>query len=53
MNIDGALAAGVLTLGMDAAAAKVLFVLSRVAGMGAHAIEEVKQKNSYWRLGEE
>ena len=50
LNIDGALAAGVLALGMDAAAAKVLFVFSRVAGMGAHAIEEKNQNNGYWRL---
>ncbi len=52
LNIDGAFAAGVLALGMDPAAAKALFVFSRVAGMGAHAIEEKMQKNGYWRLEE-
>ncbi len=50
LNIDGAFAAGVLALGMDPRAAKALFVLARVAGMGAHAIEELEQKNGYRRL---
>lgn len=53
LNIDGAFAAGVLALGMDPSAAKALFVFGRVAGMGAHAIEEKTQKNGYWRLEEE
>jgi len=35
---------------MDPRAAKALFVLARVAGMGAHAIEELEQKNGYRRL---
>jgi len=52
LNIDGALAAGVLTLGMPHETAKVFFILARVAGMGAHAIEELEQKNSYHRLVE-
>ncbi len=50
LNIDGAFAAGVLSLGMDPRAGKALFVLARVAGMGAHAIEELKQGNGYRRL---
>lgn len=50
LNIDGALAAGVLALGMHPSAAKALFVLARVAGMGAHALEELEQKNGYRRL---
>ena len=50
LNIDGAFAAGVLSLGMNPSAAKALFVFGRVAGMGAHAIEESIQKNGYWRL---
>ena len=53
VNIDGAFAAGVLALGMDPLAAKALFVFGRVAGMGAHAIEEKAQNNGYWRLEEE
>lgn len=50
LNIDGAFAAGVLSLGMDPRAGKALFVLARVAGMGAHAIEELQQGNGYRRL---
>ena len=53
LNIDGAFAAGVLALGMDPLAAKALFVFGRVAGMGAHAIEEKNQNNAYWRQEEE
>lgn len=52
LNIDGAFAAGVLALGMHSRAAKALFVLARVAGMGAHAIEELEQRNGYRRLAE-
>ena len=50
LNIDGAFAAGVLALQMEPVTAKVLFVLARVVGMGAHAIEEIKQGNGYARL---
>ncbi len=53
LNIDGAFAAGVLSLGMDARAGKALFVLARVSGMGAHAIEELNQGNGYLRLASE
>ncbi len=35
---------------MDPRVAKALFVLARVVGMGAHAIEELKQGNGYRRL---
>ncbi len=52
LNIDGAFAAAVLALGMDPRAAKALFVVARVAGMGAHALEELSQKNGYRRLGD-
>lgn len=50
LNIDGAFAAGVLALGMHPRAAKALFVLARVAGMGAHALEELAQGGGYKRL---
>ncbi len=50
LNIDGAFAAAVLALGMKPEAAKALFVFARVAGMGAHAIEELEQANGYRRL---
>lgn len=50
LNIDGACAAGVLALGMPPAAAEALFVVGRVAGMGAHAMEEQAQGGTYHRL---
>ncbi len=50
LNIDGAFGAGIIALGMQPSVAKALFVLARVAGMGAHAIEEREQKNGYYRL---
>ena len=52
LNIDGAIAACVLAFGMPATAAEALFIISRVAGMGAHAIEEKEQGNSFYRLEE-
>jgi citryl-CoA lyase len=53
LNIDGAFAASVLTLGMHPHAAKALFVLARVSGMGAHALEELAQGGGYKRLDPE
>ena len=50
LNIDGAFAAGTLALGLTPSAATALFVLARVAGMGAHAMEEIGQKGGYRRL---
>ncbi len=50
LNIDGAFAAATLALALPPEAAEALFVLARVAGMGAHAIEEIEQKGSYHRL---
>lgn len=50
LNIDGAFAAATLAFGMHPCAAKALFVLARTAGMGAHALEELVQKNPYHRL---
>jgi citryl-CoA lyase len=50
LNIDGAFAASVIALGMHPRAAKALFVLARVAGMGAHALEELEQGGGYKRL---
>jgi citryl-CoA lyase len=50
LNVDGAFAAGVITLGLPPAAAKALFVLARAAGMGAHAIEESTKQHTYRRL---
>lgn len=53
LNIDGAFAAGILALGLPPTAAKALFVVARVAGMGAHAIEEAAQSCGYKRLTDE
>lgn len=53
LNIDGALACTMLELGFDPKLGKPLFLLSRVAGMSAHVLEEMRQDNSYYRLGEE
>ncbi len=50
LNIDGACAAAVLALSMPSDAAEALFVLGRVAGMGAHAIEEREQGGGYHPL---
>lgn len=50
LNIDGAFAAATLGLGLTPPAAKSLFVLARVAGMGAHAIEELQRHTGYYRL---
>ena len=50
LNIDGALAAGLLALGFKTRVGKALFVLSRIVGMTAHIIEEQEQANSYHRL---
>lgn len=50
LNIDGAFAAATLAFGMPPSAAKALFVLARTAGMGAHALEELKQGGGYKRL---
>lgn len=52
LNIDGALAAGMLELGFDPRLGKALFLISRIVGMSAHVLEELKQGNSYYRLEE-
>ncbi|MBI2123958.1 MAG: citryl-CoA lyase [Candidatus Wildermuthbacteria bacterium] len=52
LNIDGAIACCMLELGFDARLGKAFFLLSRIVGMSAHIIEEMKQENSYYRLEE-
>ncbi len=52
LNIDGALAAGMLELGFDPRLGKALFLISRMVGMSAHILEEFDQNNSYHRLEE-
>lgn len=53
LNIDGAIAALLLTLGIDPIAGNALFGLARVAGSIAHVVEE--QKSGKWvrRIKEE
>jgi len=50
LNIDGALAAGMLELHFDPRLGKALFILPRLIGMAAHVLEEYQQGNSYYRL---
>lgn len=50
LNIDGAFAAAILGLGLPPSAAKALFVVARVSGMAAHAMEEKKNQAGYYRL---
>jgi citrate synthase len=52
LNIDGAIACCMLELGFDARLGKAFFLISRIVGMSAHILEEMNQKNSYYRLEE-
>ena len=53
LNIDGALAALLLELGLDPHFARPLFILARTAGLAAHAVEEKINEKPYRRLAEE
>lgn len=53
INIDGALAALILGLGLSPALGKSLFVLSRLPGMIAHAHEEQVNEKPYRRFDAE
>ena len=53
INIDGALAALFLELGFDWRLARGFFILSRVAGLVAHAHEEAVNEKPYRRLSDE
>lgn len=50
LNIDGAMAAGLLELGFDPRLSEAFFLLSRFIGMAAHVKEEQAQNNPYYRL---
>ena len=50
LNIDGAIAAALLTLKFDERVGDALFILPRMVGMTAHILEEYMQNNSYYRL---
>lgn len=52
LNIDGAQAACMAELGLDWRLGKALFLISRIIGMSAHVLEEIKQQNSFYRLNE-
>ncbi|MDP2735849.1 MAG: citryl-CoA lyase [bacterium] len=52
LNIDGAMAAAMLELGLDWRYGKALFLIPRMAGAAAHVLEEQEQDNSYHRLEE-
>lgn len=52
LNIDGAIAAIMLELGLDWRLGKALFGLSRMAGMIAHAHEEMVNEKPYRRFDE-
>ena len=52
LNIDGAMAAGLLDLNLDPTLSQAFFLLARLVGMAAHVKEEFEQKNPYYRLEE-
>jgi citryl-CoA lyase len=52
LNVDGALAAVLLELGFSSALGNSLFVIGRVAGLTAHAFEELSREKPYRRLDE-
>lgn len=49
-NIDGALAAGLLTIGINPLAGNGIFAVARAAGSVAHIVEEIEQANGVRRL---
>lgn len=50
LNIDGAMAAVLLALGIDPLAGNALYAVARAAGAIAHCVEEARQGNSVRRL---
>lgn len=53
LNIDGAMAAAMLELGLNPKFGKALFLIARMVGAASHVAEEMEQGNSYHRLGPE
>ncbi|PIR87503.1 MAG: citryl-CoA lyase [Candidatus Harrisonbacteria bacterium CG10_big_fil_rev_8_21_14_0_10_49_15] len=53
INIDGAIAAILCELGFDARLGKAFFILGRLPGMMAHALEEMTNEKPYRRLDDE
>lgn len=52
LNVDGAQAACMVELQFDWRLGKALFLIARIVGMSAHVLEEMRQNNSFYRLGE-
>jgi len=52
LNIDGAIAAGILELGFSPEISNFFFVFPRLLGATAHILEEFEQGNKYYRLQE-
>ncbi len=53
LNVDGAIGAVLLELGIEAEFANVFFILSRVVGLAAHAVEEKKTQKPMRRIRQE
>lgn len=53
LNIDGAVAAVLCDMGMDASLGNAFFLVGRVPGLLAHIIEEVESDEGIRRLGDE
>lgn len=53
LNVDGAIAALMLELGLDPALGKGIFIIGRVTGLVAHAVEEAKEEKPFRTLPEE
>ena len=51
MNVDGAIAALLLEMGLDWRAGKALFLLSRAAGLSAHYLEQVTKEPPFKAAG--
>lgn len=51
LNVDGAAAALLLSLGFPSEAGKAIFIIGRVAGISAHVLEEKQREKPFRRLG--
>lgn len=52
LNVDGAIAAGLLELDFDPRLGQAFFIIPRLIGAAAHVLEEISQGKSYHRLHE-
>jgi citrate synthase len=51
MNVDGAMAAILLELGLDPGLGKALYVIGRAPGLVAHVFEEQSRERPYRDVG--